>query len=266
MQGIINAVKWLEVILFALSVIGLSVNFLAVKAKIKPGVAGKRTVVRFSKGTIWLHWLHTVSFIFLLATGTILLFGPAGMEGRGELVLVHLAAVLLFAGLPLVYALTDLKRAGAFIGDAFRWGKDDIAWLKAAPAYYFTANEVMPPQKRINAGQKLWQLTVIVTGVVFLPTGIMLWIFQGQAGNVVILWPRLLHILAFTAVSVMFNVHLYMSLLHPKFGESLNSMLDGKVSEAYAREHYPLWYEKVKQRKPVKAAVPGEEKTTAGVH
>jgi len=42
-------------------------------------------------------------------------------------------------------------------------------------------------------------------------------------------------------VGVMFLAHFYLRTLHPNFPESLASMLDGKVSESYARDHYSKW-------------------------
>ena len=46
---------------------------------------------------------------------------------------------------------------------------------------------------------------------------------------------------AFVVVAVIFLAHFYLRTLHPNFPESLASMLDGKVSESYARDHYSKW-------------------------
>lgn len=245
MQTLINSLRWLEIILFLLSIIGLSANFEIMRSKAVPNAGKKRTVTRFGKGSIWLHWLHSVVFIFLLVTGAILFFDLAGADGRKYLVSMHIVAAVLFTALPIVFALSNIRRAATFITETFRWGKADIAWLMAAPGYYFGTSEEMPPQGRINGGQKLWQLTVVVTGGSSLPTGVVLWAFAGYAETGLYFWNLFAHGLAFVAVSVMFNVHLYMSMLHPRFEESLNSMLDGKVSESYAGRHYPLWFAEI---------------------
>jgi len=101
----------------------------------------------------------------------------------------------------------------------------------------------MPPQGYINGDQKLWQLIVIVAGPVLAFSGALMWLFKLKLPLVLYHWVRLAHGTAFLVVSVMFLAHFYLSTLHPRFEESLASMLDGKVSPSYARDHYIKWYD-----------------------
>jgi formate dehydrogenase subunit gamma len=99
----------------------------------------------------------------------------------------------------------------------------------------------MPPQGYLNGDQKLWQLIVTVTGFIFVVTGILLWFFKLKISLAVYQWVLLTHAVCFVVVLFMFPVHFYLTTLYPGFEESLSSMIDGKVSESYARENHSKW-------------------------
>ncbi len=203
----------------------------------------QRTVERFRKRTIWIHWLHTASFVFLSISGALMFFHLTGMRGGQQIRTVHRITAVFFVAAPVLYSFFDPKAAMTFLEEAFHWNRDDIAWLKLFGSYYFGGQEQMPPQGRINGDQKLWQLMVIITGSVFILTGVNLWFFKLQIPIVLYQWVLLAHAVAFVVISFMFPIHFYLRTLHPRFEESLSSMLDGKVSEPYARKHYPKWHD-----------------------
>ncbi len=202
----------------------------------------QRTVERFRKRAILIHWLQAASFAVLLITGALMFFDLTSFSGGHQIRTIHRVAAVFFVIVPVLYSLFDPKATISFLKEAFRWDRDDLAWLRASPSFYFDGKVQMPPQGYINGDQKLWQLVVIVTGLVFTLTGIMLWFFKLNIPLVLYQWVLLTHAAAFVIVSFMFLVHFYLSTLHPRFEESLSSMLDGKVSSSYAREHYSKWY------------------------
>ncbi|MBA7563233.1 hypothetical protein ES708_04887 [subsurface metagenome] len=102
------------------------------------------------------------------------------------------------------------------IKDAFTWGKDDIGWLQAAPRYYFLCDEdVMPPQEHMNTGQKMWWFMVIVFGVVFAITGLIIWFAKTTAPPALLQWMVFIHAVAFIVTGLMLFVHIYLSVIHP---------------------------------------------------
>ncbi|MDO8578154.1 MAG: cytochrome b/b6 domain-containing protein [Dehalococcoidales bacterium] len=264
MDRLFTGLRWLEIALLAISFICISVNFAIVNRRTRLAAGTeKRTVVRFGKAAILTHWLHTIAFVFLTVTGALLFFNLLDANGKNDIRAVHIIAGIFFAIVPTIFLISNPRLTADFIKETFRWGKDDIAWVKSALSYYFGTSDEMPPQRRINGGQKLWQLIVVITAAVLLPTGLFLWFFKGRGETSLYLWASFTHALAFVVVSVMFTVHLYMSMLHPRTDESLSSMLDGKVSESYARQHYPLWFAETFKRKEPKAQ--SQDKTPAGV-
>ena len=201
-------------------------------------------VERYRKRTIWLHWLMAAAALVLALTGLFLWFWGGAAEGGASRV-IHRVAAAVFVLAPLLYLLANPKTTLSFVMEAFKWGKEDLEWVKAAPDYYFGGpEEKMPPQEHINTGQKMWWAIALASGVLFVITGIAMWFFPPPAS-----WAVILHDIAFIASASMFLVHVYLSAVHPRMSESMRSMLTGKISEEYAKSHYGKWYDRVAKGK-----------------
>ena len=210
-----------------------------------------RVVERFRKRTIWFHWIHTAAFLVLVVTGAILFLPGLGAPAAGGLTrFIHRIAVVFFAGVPIVYFIINPRMSLHFIKETLTWGKDDIKWVSQAPDYYFGGDEEnMPPQGHVNTGQKMWQFIVLVTGVLFLISGLFMWFFKDVLSPGVFQWCVIVHDIAFILAFLMLLVHIYLGVIHPRMTESLRSMWDGKISKTYARSHYGKWYEEVAKGK-----------------
>jgi formate dehydrogenase subunit gamma len=209
----------------------------------------EREVERYGNTTRVLHWFIAGSFTVLLLTGLVL-FLPAPIAALARdswtRVLHRLFAVVYIVA-PLLYLITNWRKSVAGIKEAFRWGADDIGWLKAAPRYYFLSDEEsMPPQGHMNSGQKLWWLMVLVLGAVLVLTGLVMWLLKTVAPAGLLQWMVFAHDVAFIASGTMFLVHLYLSAVHPLMRPwrkgAMNSMTRGKVPADYARSHHAKWY------------------------
>jgi formate dehydrogenase subunit gamma len=209
-----------------------------------------RIVERYRKRTVVLHWLHAAAFLVLAATGAVTFFQTTGYSNFYFAKVLHRIAAIIFIVVPVINYLVNPRGTAGFIKEAFKWGRDDLKWFLAAPDYYFGGSgERMPPQGHINAGQKVWQLVIMGTGLVFIGTGIALWGFRSELALPVYKWLLLVHGAAFIIVILMFLVHISLGVFHPRFRESLPSMLNGKISIGYAKAHYRKWYEQNHQDK-----------------
>jgi formate dehydrogenase subunit gamma len=206
-----------------------------------------RTVERFRKRTIWLHWIHTLSFLILIVTGAILFIpGLGGVAAGGVTRLLHRIFIVIFVGVPVLYAGFNPRITWHFIKETLTWGKDDMEWLMAAPSYYFGGpEENMPPQGHVNSGQKLWQFIVLSTGALFLASGLIMLFLKDIVAPEVFQWAVIAHDVAFILAFLMLLVHIYTGSLHPRMTESFRSMFSGKISAAYARHHYGKWFDKL---------------------
>ena len=192
------------------------------------------------------HWVHTATFIPLVLTGLVLYLpflaplaqGDSGMALR----LMHRIAAVAFVALPLVYLVLEPRRLLMSLRELVP-DRDSFDWTKGAIGYYlFGRHADMPPQGRFNTGEKLNGLVVVVSWLVFLVTGLVMWFGKGTVPPVVFQWAVLLHDLAMIASVCMFLVHLYLVFAHPLMWAALVSMRFGVTSAEYAAEHHAKWF------------------------
>jgi formate dehydrogenase subunit gamma len=208
-------------------------------------------VERFSAGARLFHWVVTISALVLAITG-LFLYVPAfgGLAEDSYSRIIHRVAAVILVAAPLLFFLSRPGRALHFVKYIFSWGKDDIAWLKAAPDYYFGGDESkMPPQGEMNTGQKLWSLVAFLSVIGFIVTGALMWFAKESIPAELFLWATIIHDLCFIVAGAMTLVHLYLGAIHPRMTESLKSMLKGKVSEEYAKSHHGKWYAEISKGK-----------------
>jgi len=207
----------------------------------------EKEIERYRKPTRILHWIHSGSFVILFLTGLILFIPQLAFLAEDSWTrLLHRIAAVIFVVLPLVYLFTNWKASWKSIKEAFTWGAEDIGWLQAAPRYYFLNDEkAMPAQGHMNTGQKMWWLMVIVFGIVFVITGLIMWFAKTTAPPAVLQWMVFVHDIAFITTGAMLFVHIYLGVLHPLMTEAWNSMARGKVSVEYAESHHGKWYKEV---------------------
>ena len=207
----------------------------------------EQEIERYRKPTRILHWIHSGSFVILFLTGLILFIPQLAFLAEDSWTrLLHRIAAVIFVVIPLVYLFTNWKASWKSIKEAFTWGAEDIGWLQAAPRYYFLGDEkAMPPQPHMNTGQKMWWFMVIVFGIIFVLTGLIMWFFKTIAPAGLLQWTVFVHDIAFITTGAMLFVHIYLGVLHPLMTEAWKSMARGKVSAEYAESHHGKWYEEV---------------------
>ena len=225
-----------------LALAGLAANLWLIGKKAGPSPA-PRSVVRFRVSVILVHWFHALSFAVMLVTGAIMFYDLTGMDGGRLVRTIHKACAVTFMAGPVIFSLIDPLAALGFLKEAFLWDRDDLAWLRSSMGFYFGRRTEMPRQGYLNGDQRLWQLVTAVTGTVFGVTGILMWFFKLKMSWGLYQGILLAHAASFALAAAMFLLHLYLAVLHPRFEESLSSMVDGKISPTYAREHYAKWYE-----------------------
>ena len=201
------------------------------------------TVERYSVLARVLHWVHVAAFVTLAVTGTILYVRAFGVVAQDSWTrVIHRIAVVFFVGMPIAFAVFRPRSAIEAIKEGFTWNKEDWGWVTAAPRYYFLGDEAaMPPQGRVNSGQKLWFLLLAVTAPIFVITGILMWFFQAILPPGVFQWSVFVHDVAFIATVTFFFVHVYLSALHPLMAGVFGSMTNGRVTKEFARSHYGKW-------------------------
>jgi formate dehydrogenase subunit gamma len=179
-----------------------------------------RLVRRFSRTERTLHWVNASGFLLLLATGLVLYLPRLSvLVGRRPLVKdIHFwGGVGWISALVLVVSLGDRR-------GLLRTARD---------------LERLTPS-RFNVGQKVNALLSAAFAILFLVSGLLLWFGERDTrfrfASTVLLHDGLLY-----ASLVLLVGHLYLAVIHPATRHSLRGMTTGKVSEEWARRHYPNW-------------------------
>jgi formate dehydrogenase subunit gamma len=199
------------------------------------------------------HWLLAISFLGLLATGVAILVGAPADVLRNS-ALIHRAAAVVMTLAPVFYGITYPKGLLTLLKDSFTYDKDDVQWLLHAPAYFLGHAETMPPQGRINAGEKFHHALVIISLVAIAASGYVLWL--GKGGNPALyLSAGVVHDVSMAVLTVMLIGHLYFTFVY----DALRAMLDGTVSRQYARLEHAKWLDALDSpsQSPARGAKPG---------
>jgi formate dehydrogenase subunit gamma len=177
-------------------------------------------VRRFSRTERVLHWVNACGFLYLVATGLVLY-------------------------LP---SLSKLVGRRPLTKDLHFWG--GIAWISALVLVALlgdrrgllrTARELDTfRHDRFNVGQKINAILTAAFAVLFLVSGMLLWLGERDTrfrfASTVTLHDALLYIALFLFVG-----HLYLAVIHPATRHALRGMTRGTVREDWARRHYPDW-------------------------
>ena len=189
---------------------------------------------RFSRTERTLHWANAVFFLFLLATGLVLYLPSLAVQvGRRPLVQsVHFwSGIAWVAVLVLIVLLGDRRGIARTAREIDRFDGDDLRWLTGRrPA----------PQGRFNAGQKVNTALTAAFTVLFLVSGVLLWVGERNTSfrfaSTVVLHDGLMY-----AALALLVGHLYLAVIHPATRHALRGITIGTVSEDWARRHHAKW-------------------------
>jgi formate dehydrogenase subunit gamma len=193
-----------------------------------------RYVTRFSRTERALHWANALGFFLLLATGLVLYLPSLAVAvGRRPLVqsLHFWSGIGWVCVLAAVVLLGDRRGISRTAREIDGFDRDDFRWLlRRRPA----------PPGRFNAGQKLNAILTTAFTVLFLVSGVLLWLGERDTrfrfASTVLLHDGLM----FASLTLLLG-HLYLSLIHPATRHALRGMALGTVSEEWASRHHPKW-------------------------
>jgi formate dehydrogenase subunit gamma len=133
-----------------------------------------------------------------------------------------------------------------------RWTSADSRWMKNIPKVISGEEKLEPPDTGFfNAGQKAQFWEIVIGCVVYLITGIVLWIGAATFGRATVAISYVLHDISALIMLGGIFIHIYLSTI----GEpgTLQAMTRGAVSEAWAWTFHPAWFKQVTGRDPRQA-------------
>ena len=128
------------------------------------------------------------------------------------------------------------------------WTAGDTRWLKRIQEYTKHQHRIEPEDVGFfNGGQKLYFWAIVICGILFLITGLLMW-FDHVVPRWAVAASYVIHDIAALVMLAGFIIHIYEGTSHQP--RTLGSMIDGTVSEKWAWTHHPGWYRAVTGRDP----------------
>jgi formate dehydrogenase subunit gamma len=194
----------------------------------------KKMIEKTTFGERFNHWVMLISFFVLTLTGFGFLYNSLnwlnGIFGGN-----HMAAAIHEWG-GLVFAASLLFSLGTYLGESLSFGPQDSDWLKKKGGY-FSKHVAVEPQGKLNAGQKLFYISLIIVGGTIVASGVILWVAGGSRGWMLI--GHFLHNLAFVALMVIVPLHVYLATAaNPG---TFRIMTRGDVPVDWAKKHHGKW-------------------------
>lgn len=183
------------------------------------------TVHRFNKGFIVSHWVQAISFFALYITGLPLytdffsflypvMGGPEGAQ------ILHRTFAVIFCLPLLILLIFDRKGLANWAKRIITWKKNDFKFFLAFPKEFFVGNDKVPKQDFFNAGEKLNSLVSIVTTLMLIGSGFILW-FPGPFSQGLVQWAITIHVIGFSIAILTVIAHVFLSAFHPNSKASL---------------------------------------------
>jgi formate dehydrogenase subunit gamma len=128
------------------------------------------------------------------------------------------------------------------------WTTADRRWLRRIKEY--TTNREKLEAEDVgffNGGQKLYFWAIVVSGLLFLITGLLMW-FDDAVPRIVVAISYVIHDIAALIMLGGFIIHIYEGTAQQP--GTFQAMTNGTVSEEWAWTHHPAWYKEVTGRNP----------------
>jgi formate dehydrogenase subunit gamma len=209
--------------------------------------------------TRFLHWSVAIFFILSLLTG-FAIYSPwlfrwiAPLFGGGALTRA------LHPWFGLVFEIFFLFQFINWVTPML-WTNADRRWVKRLKQYATNEDRLEPEEVGFfNGGQKLYFWAIVLSGVLFLITGLLIW-FDNVIERWIVAVSYVVHDLAALLMLAGFIIHIYEGTAHQP--GTFKSMISGTVTDRWAWTHHPAWYRAVTGRDP-RAAYEREKRRQVG--
>lgn len=221
-------------------------HYLIVGPKVFPH-DGKKIKV-FSIFNRIIHQMAAISFIVIIPTGFIMVFGS--FFGGGDFVRISKD----------LHGIFTILFTIAVIPMFFMWVKHalftfiDLKWMMILGGYLSKEKKPVPAGK-FNAGQKMWFWVATLGSMVMVITGAMMYLLDfdmsmltsmtGLSQIDLLRLAAIVHNVMGFAVAALFFTHVYMSMFAIK--GAIHSIINGHMEEEEVKILHPYYYEKLQK-------------------
>ncbi len=187
------------------------------------------------------HWFTALCFILLALSG--LAFFHPSMFWLTNLLGGGTWARILHPFIGVVMFLSFLGLTVRFWHHN-RMTDNDRKWLGQWRDVLNNREDKLPEVGRYNGGQKLLFWVMVLTMLLLLVTGIVIWqpYFAPAFSVTLVRWAVLVHAISAFVLILGIIVHIYAAIW---VKGTIGAMTRGYVTRAWARKHHPAWYREV---------------------
>ena len=204
----------------------------------------KHNLQRYTANERSNHWAVALLFILAGLSG-MALFHPAllwlsNLFGGGTW--TRILHPFIGVAMAIMFVLMALRFAGRN-----RIKARDRRWLSQWRKVINNNEEGVPAVGKYNGGQKLLFWVLVVSMLILLLSGIVIWraYFSGFFAIDLIRLASVLHAFFAFVLIASIVVHVYAAIW---VKGSVGAMTSGKVSGAWARKHHKLWYDEMREK------------------
>ncbi len=199
-------------------------------------------ILRYRRAQRVVHAIMASSFLILLITGLALVWSPLSwIAAGGWSRYLHRIAAVGFMSVPILYVVMDRDGAKEVLVESFKYDKDDVKWFTLMYRYALGRTAKMPPQGRLNAGQKLHHSAVIIFSAVIVLTGLVLWWLKSDLSTSMLSWMAIIHDLAMLALTLLLVGHVFFTFVY----KAWSSMATGYVAKEDMEMEHSKWVEEL---------------------
>ena len=196
-----------------------------------------------------IHQIAAVSFLVIIPTGFVIVFGDFFGGGAFVRVCKNLHGIF-----TIPFAIVILPMALMWIKEAI-FNLEDIKWFMILGGYLSKEKRIINATQ-FNAGQKMWYWVCILGGLVMIFSGAMMFFLDfkiemlhnltGMSQIDMLRASAIIHnVMGFILVAVFFT-HIYMAAVAIK--GAIHSIITGYVEEEEVKFLHNAWYKKLKEK------------------
>ncbi|WP_318494283.1 formate dehydrogenase subunit gamma [Photobacterium leiognathi] len=197
-----------------------------------------KTILRHKPLDRVVHWTVALSGIWTLLSGLSFMFAPlhflSYVYGSPQLarILHPFGAIVMTIGLAFLVVRYWSHN---------HFEKGDLQWMLKVKDVLTENEENVPEAGQYNAGQKMILRQFIACAVLLLVTGLIAWraYFAGYFSIDIVRIALMVHSITAVVFALSLIIHVYMAYW---VKGSIDGMLEGKVSPAWAKKHHPRWF------------------------
>ena len=201
----------------------------------------RKTIERYSANERVNHWFTAIAFVILALSGLALfhpsMFWLTNLLGGGTWTrILHP-----FIGVTMFLSFIVMVRS---FWAQNKFTRNDARWLARWRDVINNREEGLPEVGRYNAGQKLLFWVMLLTMLLLLVSGLVIWqpYFAPVFPITLVRLALLTHAISAFVLILGIVVHIYAALW---IKGSVHAMTRGYVSSAWAKKHHAAWYRDV---------------------